>query len=133
MNATMRAVQWQGNAYNVTVADVPMPTIINQTDAIVKLSTAAICGSDLHIYRGTQPGNPPPYGIGHEGVGYVSEVGSAVGSLSVGDPVVIPFNTPEGHLHTSLTEHMYAGYGLGQLGGTQGKSIETDSRSKFLY
>jgi hypothetical protein len=60
LNATMRAVLWEGNAYNVTVADVPRPSIINATDAIVKLSRAAICGSDLHIYRGTNPGPATP-------------------------------------------------------------------------
>jgi len=49
INATMRAVLWEGNAYNVIVADVPRPTIINATDAIVKLSRAAIYGLDLHI------------------------------------------------------------------------------------
>jgi hypothetical protein len=53
INATMRAVLWEGNAFNVSVADVPRPSIINATDTIVKLSRAAICGSDLHIYRGT--------------------------------------------------------------------------------
>ncbi|KAK3117023.1 hypothetical protein LTR53_001977 [Teratosphaeriaceae sp. CCFEE 6253] len=68
LNETMRAVVWQGNAYSVGVVDLPRPTIINSTDAIVRMSTAAICGSDLHIYRGTQPGSPPPYTLGHEGV-----------------------------------------------------------------
>lgn len=122
INATMRAVLWEGNAYNVTVADVPRPTIINATDAIVKLSRAAICGSDLHIYRGTNPGPATPWILGHEGIGYVSEVGDGVGSLAVGDSVIIPFATPEGHIHTSLTTQMYGGYGNGgDMGGTQGQ------------
>jgi hypothetical protein len=122
INATMRAVLWEGNAYNVTVAEVPRPTIINATDAIVKLSRAAICGSDLHIYRGTNPGPATPWILGHEGVGYVSEIGEGVGSLSVGDSVIIPFTTAEGHVHTSLTTQMYGGYGNGGgMGGTQGQ------------
>lgn len=122
MNETMRAVVWQGNAYNVAVVDLPKPTIINQSDAIIRMSRAAICGSDLHIYRGTNEGQPAPFGLGHEGVGYVSEVGTGVGSLQVGDPVIVPFTVDEGHLHTDLTSSMYAGYGNGgDIGGTQGK------------
>lgn len=121
-NATMRAVAWQGNPYSVGVVDLPMPTIINQTDAIVQISRAAICGSDLHIYRGTNEGMPAPFGLGHEGVGYVSEVGTGVGSLKVGDPVIVPFTVDEGHLHTEPTSQMYGGYGNGgDLGGTQGE------------
>lgn len=122
VNATMRAVLWEGSAYNVTVADVPRPSIINATDAIVKLSRAAICGSDLHIYRGTNPGPATPWILGHEGIGYVSEVGEGVGSLTVGDSVIIPFTTAEGHVHDSLTTQMYGGYGNGGgMGGTQGQ------------
>lgn len=123
-NETMRAVVWQGNPYSVGVVDLPKPTIINQTDAIVQMSRAAICGSDLHIYRGTNQGEPAPYGLGHEGVGYITEVGSGVGHLSVGDPVIVPFTVDEGHLDTGLTTHMYAGYGNGgDLGGTQSKKL----------
>jgi threonine dehydrogenase-like Zn-dependent dehydrogenase len=122
INATMRAVVWEGNAYNVSVVDLPRPTIINQTDAVVQMSRAAICGSDLHIYRGTNVGEPAPFGLGHEGVGYVSEIGSGVGSLKVGDPVIVPFTIDEGHLHSDLTSLMYASYGNGGgIGGTQGR------------
>ncbi|RYP64516.1 hypothetical protein DL770_009181 [Monosporascus sp. CRB-9-2] len=124
INETMRAVVWQGNAYDVAVVDMPKPTIINETDAIVRISRAAICGSDLHIYRGTVGAMPAPYILGHEGIGYISEVGPGVGSLSVGDAVVIPFTVHEGHLNTDLTTHMYAGYGNGgDLGGTQAEFI----------
>ncbi|KAK5674520.1 hypothetical protein LTS10_012716 [Elasticomyces elasticus] len=124
LNETMRGVVWQGNAYNVAVVDLPMPTIINQTDAIVRMSTAAICGSDLHIDRGTNSGPPVPWTLGHEGVGYVSQVGAGVGSLSVGDPVIVPFNLAEGHIHTGLTTMMYGGYGNGgDLGGTQAEYL----------
>lgn len=124
INATMRAVVWQGNPYNVELVDMPKPSIINQTDAIVQISRAAICGSDLHIYRGTNVGMPAPFGLGHEGVGYVSEIGSGIGSLKVGDPVIVPFTVDEGHLHTDLTSQMYGGYGNGgDLGGTQGRCL----------
>ena len=60
MNETMRAVVWQGNPYSVGVVDLPKPAIINEMDAIVQMSRAAICGSDLHIYRGTNVGEFPP-------------------------------------------------------------------------
>lgn len=126
-NATMRAVVWNGTAYSVSVVDWPRPTIINATDAIVKMHTAGICGSDLHVYRGTNPGgSAPPFILGHEGVGQVTEVGSGVTSIKVGDVVVVPFTTHEGHLHTDLTRHIYSGYGFGiGLGGTQGMSSQT--------
>ncbi|RYO96018.1 hypothetical protein DL764_007555 [Monosporascus ibericus] len=133
INETMRAVVWQGNAYDVAVMDVPKPTIINETDAIVRISRAAICGSDLHIYRGTVGAMPAPYILGHEGIGYVSEVGSGVGSLSVGDAVVVPFTVHEGHLNIDLTTHMYAGYGNGgDLGGTQAEFIRVPSADNGL-
>lgn len=122
LGETMRAVVWQGQPYNISVLDVPMPTIMNQTDVIVKMSRAAVCGSDLHIYRGTMEGQVLPVGIGHEGVGYVSEVGSLVDSLNVGDPVIVPFTSPDGHFHTELTPVPYAAFGNGGvLGGTQGQ------------
>lgn len=133
VNATMRAVLWEGNAYNVSVADVPRPSIINATDAIVKISRAGICGSDLHVYRGTQDGPETPFILGHEGIGYVSEIGDGVGSLAIGDPVVIPFSLAEGHIHTGLTTQMYGGYGNGgDIGGTQGKPLSIICPSIYL-
>ncbi|KAK4508647.1 hypothetical protein PRZ48_002386 [Zasmidium cellare] len=126
LNATMLAVRFHGTPFSVQVDTIPIPTLSAPTDAVVRLTTAAICGSDLHNYRGTAPSadGEVPYVLGHEGVGYVHEVGEAVGSLSVGDPVVIPFNTPEGHLHTDLTRSLYASYGQGgELGGTQAEYI----------
>lgn len=121
LNETMRAVVWQGQPFNISVLGVPKPTIINQTDVVVRMSRAAICGSDLHIYRGTMEGQVLPVGIGHEGVGYVSDVGSLVGSLNVGDPVIVPFTSPSGHLDTELTPVPYSAFGNGGvLGGTQG-------------
>lgn len=67
---------------------------------------------------------PAPFGLGHEGFGYVSDVGSGVGSLRVGDPVIVPFTVDEGHLHTELTTGLYGAFGNGgDLGGTQGKCL----------
>lgn len=99
------------------------------------MSRAAICGSDLHIYRGTQNGPSEPFSLGHEGIGYIDEIGSGVGSLAIGDPVVIPFILAEGHMYTSLTTSMCGGIGNGgDLGGTQGKHSApvTSLRSKGI-
>ncbi|KAL1849323.1 hypothetical protein Plec18170_007615 [Paecilomyces lecythidis] len=93
----MRAVAWFGQPYNVSVIDVPVPSIVEQTDAIVRITSSAICGSDLHFYHGFAGSPNVPWGLGHEAVGYVSEVGSAVSSLQVGDYVIIPDNAHDGH------------------------------------
>ncbi|EYE91420.1 glutathione-independent formaldehyde dehydrogenase [Aspergillus ruber CBS 135680] len=95
--ATMRAVAWFGQPYNVSVIDMPVPSIVNQTDAIVRITTSAICGSDLHFYHGYTGAANVPWGLGHEAVGYVSEVGSSISSLQVGDYVIIPDNAHSGH------------------------------------
>ncbi|KAK5069114.1 hypothetical protein LTR64_008784 [Lithohypha guttulata] len=97
MSDTMRAVAQLGQAFNVSVIDLPVPTIINATDVIVRINATAICGSDLHTYR-TAMGSPEqPYLYGHEAIGYVTEVGDAVQFLEVGDYVVIPDNIDNGH------------------------------------
>jgi threonine dehydrogenase-like Zn-dependent dehydrogenase len=76
---------------NVEVMNVPDPKILNQTDAIIKISTTAICGSDLHLYNGFVPAMEPGDVLGHEFMGEVVETGSEVKSLKVGDRVVVPF------------------------------------------
>lgn len=87
----MRALTWQGRE-NVSVETVPDPTIEKPTDAIVRVTSTAICGSDLHLY--TVLGMYLDKGdvLGHEAMGVVEEVGADTGSLAVGDRVVIPFN-----------------------------------------
>ncbi|KAK0653495.1 putative zinc-binding alcohol dehydrogenase [Lasiodiplodia hormozganensis] len=95
----MRAVLWEGHPYNVTVANVPVPTIQNQTDAIVRVSSAGICGTDLHTYHGFSGSAEPPWVLGHEAIGYISEIGNSVEAHAVGDYVVIPDILPTGHLN----------------------------------
>ncbi|KAF2105618.1 alcohol dehydrogenase [Lophiotrema nucula] len=97
LNATMRAVAWFGQPYNVSVIDLPMPRIVNETDVVVRITSSAICGSDLHFYHGYSGSPNIPWGLGHEAVGYVAEIGSAVTSLSVGEYVIIPDNADDGH------------------------------------
>src|SRR4051812_17619894 len=75
---------------DIRLEDVPDPRIEAPTDAIVRLTASAICGTDLHFIRGTATGMKPGTILGHEGVGVVEEVGKSVRNLRAGDRVVIP-------------------------------------------
>src|SRR5712671_136558 len=86
----MRAVCWNGK-HDVQVMRVPDPSIINPRDAIIKITTTAICGSDLHLYDGYIPTMEKGDILGHEFMGEVVEVGSSVKNLKKGDRVVVPF------------------------------------------
>lgn len=86
----MRAAVWHGKR-DVRVDNVPDPEIINPRDAIVKVSSTAICGSDLHLYNGFVPTMEKGDIIGHEFMGEIVEVGSEVKNLKIGDRVVVPF------------------------------------------
>ena len=92
----MKALTWHGKR-DVRVDEVPDPTISEPTDAIVKITSTAICGSDLHLYEVLGPYLSVGDILGHEPMGIVQEVGSAVTDLAVGDRVVIPFNISCGH------------------------------------
>lgn len=87
----MKAVTYQG-VKNVVVKDVPDPKIQKPDDMIVKLTSTAICGSDLHLIHGMIPNLQEDYVIGHEPMGIVEEVGPEVTKLKKGDRVIIPFN-----------------------------------------
>jgi threonine dehydrogenase-like Zn-dependent dehydrogenase len=86
----MRALTWQGKR-NVSVDTVPDPTIQEPTDAIVRITTTGLCGSDLHLYEVMGPFIDAGDILGHEPMGIVEEVGSAVTELKPGDRVVMPF------------------------------------------
>jgi len=86
----MKALCWHG-ANDVRVDNVPDPTIINPRDAIVKITSTAICGSDLHLYDGFIPTMQSGDIMGHEFMGEVVELGSQVKNLKKGDRVIIPF------------------------------------------
>jgi len=86
----MKALCWHG-ANDVRVDNVPDPTIINPRDAIVKITSTAICGSDLHLYNGFIPTMQSGDILGHEFMGEVVELGSEVKNLKKGDRVIIPF------------------------------------------
>ncbi|MEU5933213.1 zinc-dependent alcohol dehydrogenase [Micromonospora sp. NPDC047187] len=87
----MKALTWQGKR-DVRVEEVPDPRIEEPTDAIVKITSTAICGSDLHLYEVLGPYLKPGDVLGHEPMGIVEEVGSEVTGLKPGDRVVVPFN-----------------------------------------
>jgi threonine dehydrogenase-like Zn-dependent dehydrogenase len=87
----VRAVTWQGRR-DVRVETVPDPEIQQPTDAIVRVTSTAICGSDLHLYEVLGPFLTPGDILGHEPMGIVEEVGTGVTQIKPGDRVVVPFN-----------------------------------------
>jgi threonine dehydrogenase-like Zn-dependent dehydrogenase len=86
----MRATVWSGRN-TVQVENVPDPKILNDRDAIVRITSTAICGSDLHLYDGYIPTMKRGDILGHEFMGEVVETGKRVGNLRAGDRVVVPF------------------------------------------
>jgi threonine dehydrogenase-like Zn-dependent dehydrogenase len=86
----MRANCWMGKT-DLKVKDVPDPRILNDRDAIVRITSTAICGSDLHLYNGFIPTMRKGDILGHEFMGEVVEIGPEVRNLNVGDRVVVPF------------------------------------------
>src|SRR5207253_10409586 len=92
----MKAVTWQGKR-KVSVDEVPDPVIQEPTDAIIKITSTAICGSDLHLYEVMGPFMDKGDIIGHEPMGIVQEVGSAVKNIKAGDRAVLPLNISCGY------------------------------------
>ncbi|MFD9002668.1 zinc-dependent alcohol dehydrogenase [Streptomyces sp. NPDC059582] len=86
----MKAVTWQGKR-DVRVEDVPDPTIQEPTDAVIRITSTGLCGSDLHLYEVLTPFMTPGDILGHEPIGIVEEVGAGVPDLMAGDRVVVPF------------------------------------------
>ncbi|KAF2679371.1 GroES-like protein [Lentithecium fluviatile CBS 122367] len=129
----MRAVLWEGKPEKVVVKNVPVPTIQRPEDVIVRVTVATICGSDLHIWHGELGGSEVPWIMGHEAVGIVTEIGTAVDTIKIGDKVVIPDAPAAGHIvvdavRTPLGELGSGSYGLGNgfgldLGGCQAEYV----------
>ena len=92
----MKATCWMG-MQKMEVREVPDPRILSQSDCIVKITSTAICGSDLHLYNGFLPMMEPGDIMGHEFMGEVVEVGKNVKNLKTGDRVVVPFPIACGH------------------------------------
>lgn len=122
---TMKAVRWEGKPFEVATKQVAKPKIIDERDAIVRITTTTICGSDLHIYHGVLGSREVPWTVGHEGMGIVVETGSAVTSIKKRDRVVISAVGAPGHLQLEPTIGEGApvfggGKDWGDLGGTLG-------------
>ncbi|MEU1315867.1 zinc-dependent alcohol dehydrogenase [Streptomyces tibetensis] len=98
----MKAVTWQGKR-DVRVENVPDPTIQEPTDAIIRITSTGLCGSDLHLYEVLTPFMTPGDILGHEPMGIVEEVGAGVQDLQVGDRVVVPFQIACGNCWMCLT------------------------------
>ncbi|GGI08510.1 zinc-dependent alcohol dehydrogenase [Egicoccus halophilus] len=92
----MKALTWQGKR-DVRVEDVPDPTIQEPTDAIIRVTSSGICGSDLHLYEVLAPFLDAGDVLGHEPMGIVEAVGSEVTALKPGDRIVVPFQISCGH------------------------------------
>ncbi len=123
----MKALAWHGN-HDVRVDDVPDPAIEQPTDAIVRITSTAICGSDLHLYEVLGPFIDEGDILGHEPMGIVEEVGSSVEHIKPGDRVVIPFNIVCGHCwmcdrqlfaHCETTQNREWGMGASFFGYTK--------------
>ncbi|MBL3644233.1 glutathione-dependent formaldehyde dehydrogenase [Bacillus sp. RHFB] len=123
----MKAVTYQGNK-NVQVKEVKDPNIKNSDDIIVKVTTSAICGSDLHLIHQLIPNMPTDYVIGHEPMGVVEEVGPGVTKVKKGDRVIIPFNVSCGscwYCDHDLTSQCDNSNPHGEMGGFFGYSETT--------
>ena len=94
----MKALCWYGKN-DVQISQVPDPKILNPRDAIIKITSTAICGSDLHLYDGFIPTMERGDILGHEFMGEVVELGAAVKNLKIGDRVVVPFTIACGNCY----------------------------------
>ena len=129
----MRAAVWK-EPYNIVVEEVDDPKIEDTTDAVMRLTTAAICGSDLHMYEGRAPVKSGEV-FGHENLGVIESVGPGVRSIKPGDRVVLPFNIGCGFCFNCTREYSNAclttnpqghggGYGYSGMGPYRGGQAE---------
>lgn len=136
----MKAVTWQGPR-KVAVTDVPDAKIIDPTDAVIRVTTTGLCGSDLHLYEPLAPFMTPGDVVGHEPMGIVEEVGSEVKDLKVGDRVVVPFNVSCGscwmcgqglHSQCETTQNRDQGTGASLLGFSKLYGQVTGGQAEYL-
>jgi alcohol dehydrogenase len=137
----MRAIVYRGPG-EVALAEVPRPTLVEATDAIVKVTLAGLCGTDLHVVRGDFPGMVPGAVLGHEFVGEVVESGSALQRIRVGDRVMSSDFTACGHCgwcdradHWHCEQRAFFGTGTAfgpLLAGAQAEFVRVPHADKTL-
>ncbi len=133
----MKALVYQGPGQKAVV-EKDAPTILKPTDAIVRITKTTICGTDLHIIKGDVPAVEPGRTLGHEGVGVIEEVGSAVNNFKKGDRVLISCITSCGRC-SNCKKQLYAhcedgGWILGHLiDGTQAEYVRIPHADNSLY
>jgi alcohol dehydrogenase len=139
----MKALVYRGPG-EIDWAEVPDPTIQQPTDVIVRIETTTICGTDLHILKGDVPAVTPGRILGHEGVGVITEVGSSVTDLAVGDRVILACISACGHCsycHAGLYSHCLAAEGAAGVGwifghlidGTQAEYVRVPFAENSVY
>ena len=133
----MKALVYQGPGRKA-LEDRPKPKIIDPTDAIVRMTKTTICGTDLHILKGDVPTCEPGRILGHEGVGVIDKVGSAVTTFKVGDPVLISCISSCGkceYCRRQMYSHcLNGGWILGhKIDGTQAEFVRTPFADTCLY
>jgi alcohol dehydrogenase len=122
----MKALVYHGPG-NKAWEEVPNPELMEPTDAIVQVDTTTICGTDLHILKGDVPAVEDGRILGHEGVGTITEVGTAVKGLKVGDRVIISCITACGsctYCHQQLPSHCLDAEGVSGIGWILGHLID---------
>ena len=120
-SGTMRAAIWKGKPFHVSIDTVPKPQLLSSEDAIIRLTSSAICGSDLHTYRGILGSTNPPWTLGHEAVGIVESVGEAVQNVKPGDRVIVPCTPDDGVLDIDALIAPLEVYGSGiEFGSNDG-------------
>ncbi|KAJ5152742.1 uncharacterized protein N7482_009220 [Penicillium canariense] len=136
LNVTsMQGVIWSGNPLQVNVSTLPVPQIIDPTDAIVKVSLSAICSADIRTYNGAYEEKEVPWVMGHEALGIVVEVGDSVTSFAVGDKVVVPDQVSGGLFDLSTAELMGLGLGVNYYAttGCQAEYVRVPSANDNLF
>jgi alcohol dehydrogenase len=134
---TMKGLVYDGPG-KIEWREVPMPVIVKQTDAVVKIIKTTICGTDLGILHGKTPSVKPGTTLGHEGIGVIEEVGTAVRSFKKGDHVIISCITSDGtceYCKKQLYGHCKdGGWILGHLiNGTQAEYVRIPHADHSLY
>src|SRR5438445_9061624 len=137
----MRAVTFH-DVGRLDLEDVPKPAIVEPTDALLRVTTTAICGSDLHVLHGRIPGMMPGSILGHEFIGIVEEVGPEVKGVQAGDRMLASFTIPCGRcwycrqkMWNRCPDNRVFGYGafLGDINGGQAEYVRVPSADICLH